>query len=323
MASCTDTALLGLPALVVHGGAGAFAAVSGHEDVAVLTSALEASTAAGWSVLAAGGSALDAVVEAVACLEDSGCFNAGRGAVPTDDGTVELDASVMDAATGRVGALCAATRPANPVRAARAVAELRGVPDGPVLLAGTGADRFCEEQGLEVMRTEWLRAHRGSGDVLPLWSERGPQERAPAPGLSDEGTVGAVAVDAAAGVAAATSTGGRTGQRRGRVGDSPIPGAGVLAVPLGGRGSVAVSATGAGEAFLVAGFAHRIAWKIEHGSSLVEAAEHSLAVVGQLGGTGGGIALDATGQMVASFTSPAMARAWRGRGTEAAYIFPR
>jgi beta-aspartyl-peptidase (threonine type) len=323
MASHTDTAVLGRPALVVHGGAGAFAAVSCDEDVAVLTAALEESTAAGWSVLAAGGSALDAVVEAVASLEDSGCFNAGRGAVPTDDGTVELDASVMDGVTGRVGALCAATRPANPVRAARAVAELRGVPDGPVLLAGTGADRFCEEEGLEAMRPEWLRAHGGSGGAVPLWSERSDQARAPGPVISEEGTVGAVAVDAAGGVAAATSTGGRTGQRRGRVGDSPIPGAGVLAVPLARSGSVAVSATGAGEAFLVTGFAHRIAWEIEHGSSLVEATEHALAVVGQLGGTGGGIAVDAAGQMVASFTSPAMARAWRGSGTGAAYLFPR
>lgn len=319
MATHTDTADLGIPAVVVHGGAGVFGAVSSPRDEAVLAEALRASTAAGWAVLAGGGSALDAVVEAVASLEDSGRFNAGRGAVPTDDGTVELDASVMDAGSGLVGALCAATLPANPVRAARAVADLRGVPDGPVLLAGEGADRFCEEHGLEVMRPEWLR-HRSGGEAAPLWSEQGLPPAGPGRTLSAEGTVGAVAVDTRGRVAAATSTGGREGQRRGRIGDSPIPGAGVLAVPVGA--GIAVSATGAGEAFLVAGFAHRIAWAVEQGISLEGATEAALAAVGHLGGTGGGIALDARGRAVAGFTSPAMARAWRSASEDQAHLFP-
>lgn len=294
---------LGLPAIVVHGGAGTFPDLS-EEESAVLLQALEAAREAGWEVLAAGGSAYDAVVEAVASLEDSGRFNAGRGAVPTAQGAVEFDASVMDAATGAVGALCAATYPANPVRAARAVAAAGGVPDGPVLLAGTGADDFCAEAGLGAMRPEWLT--RGAGAADP----RGP--------LSKEGTVGAVAVDRGGQVAAATSTGGRSGQRRGRVGDSPVPGAGVLAHRCG----VAVSATGAGEAFLVAGFAHRVAWERQAGRLLHEAVEVALSAVGELGGTGGGIALSDTGEFVAAFTTPAMARAWRGEGKKEAHLLP-
>jgi beta-aspartyl-peptidase (threonine type) len=311
MAAHRDVLVLGLPAVLIHGGAGVFSAVTSDEDAEALVAALEQSTDAGWGVLAGGGSSLEAVIEAVVALEDSGRFNAGRGAVPTKDGEVELDASVMDAASGMVGAICASTYPANPVRAARAVAEVGGVPDGPVLLAGEGADRFCEEQGLARMRPEWLGGHPSADDAPPVHRGRA---------LSSEGTVGAVAVDSAGRVAAATSTGGRAGQRRGRVGDSPIPGAGVLAVPT--PKGLAVSATGAGEAFIVAGFAHRVAWAVEGGSSLEAAIEAALEAVGRLGGTGGGIAVDDRGEIVAAFTSPAMARAWRGSETRGARIFP-
>ncbi len=317
MAAHGDVVALGLPAIVVHGGAGVFSAVESDEDAGVLIAALEQAVDAGWGVLEGGGAALDAVVGAVSGLEDSGRFNAGRGAVPTADGTVEMDASVMDGSSGLVGAICAGTYPANPVRAARAVAGAGGVPDGPVLLAGEGADRFCREQGLDEMRPELLNGHPAADDAPPLGGGRLSRATSSDAPFSTEGTVGAVAVDAAGHVAAATSTGGRAGQRRGRVGDSPIPGAGVLAVPSG----IAVSATGAGEAFMVAGFAHRVVWAVEAGSGLEAAVGAALEAVGRLGGTGGGIAVDARGDMVAIFTSPAMARAWRGSDRRGAHLF--
>ncbi|MHB8245301.1 MAG: isoaspartyl peptidase/L-asparaginase [Acidimicrobiales bacterium] len=310
----SDSGSLGLPAIVLHGGAGAFSAISNDEAAGALVDALRQATDAGWAVLSAGGRALDAVTEAVVSLEDSGRFNAGRGAVPTETGTVEFDASVMDSASGAVGALCAATYPANPIRAARAVAAAGGVPNGPVLLAGAGADKFCEQQGLVKMRPDWLHGRPGADDAP---SPTAATAATPA-ALSDQGTVGAVAVDATGGVAAATSTGGRAGQVEGRVGDSPIPGAGVLATPSG----VAVSATGAGEAFLVAGFAHRVAWSVEQGSDLHTALEEALVTVGRLGGFGGGIVISATGEFASAFSSPAMARSWRGNAARETLIRP-
>jgi isoaspartyl peptidase/L-asparaginase-like protein (Ntn-hydrolase superfamily) len=301
MALHLDTAQLGLPGIVIHGGAGTFSIISGADDVARLEKTLERAVAAGWEVLISGGDALSAVVEAVAALEGSGVFNAGRGAVPTTEGTVEFDASVMDSATKKVGALCAVTYPANPVRAARALAERGGVPGGPILLAGEGGDRFCREVGLEEMDPGWLTA-----------------KKPPAGATSEEGTVGAVAVDERGQLAAATSTGGRSGQWPGRVGDTPIPGAGILAE----ADKVAVSATGDGEAFMVAGFAHRISWDLERGAGLGAALAAGLGAVGDLGGTGGGICLGPSGEMAAGFSTPAMARSWRGKDQAQTAIYP-
>jgi beta-aspartyl-peptidase (threonine type) len=302
---------LGVPAIAVHGGAGEFAAVESDaesdEHGEALKEALRLAVSAGWVVLDSGGSSFDAVVEAVAALEDSGRFNAGRGAVPTRDGGTEFDAGVMDAVSGAFGALCAATYPANPIRAARLLADLGGLPEGPVLLAGAGADRFCESQGLEAMRREWLRGVPHADDAPP-GALPGPSVPKGLSRLSDEGTVGAVAVDAAGRVAAATSTGGRAGQWPGRVGDSPIPGAGLLAHPSG----VAVSATGAGETFLVSGFAHRIAWSLEAGMELGESVQASLEEVDRLGGTGGCIVITSSGEFTTGISTRAMARAWRG-----------
>lgn len=294
------------PVIAVHGGAGTFARIRRPSDVGVLLAVVDQALAAGWAVLESGGDALDAVVEAVAVLETSGRFNAGRGAVPTTAGRVEFDASVMEVRTGAVGALCAATHPANPVRAARAIAAAGGLPNGPVLLAGEGADRFCEEAGLEKMRPEWLTAFAGDGDG-----------DAPAV-VSDKGTVGAVALDATGNLAAATSTGGRAGQRPGRVGDSPIPGAGVLA----DRSGLALSATGTGEVFLVTGFAHEAAAARRAGRTLAEAVAEALGHVGELGGEGGAVAVDADGEVVAAFTTPAMARGWRSAAGAFAALEP-
>jgi beta-aspartyl-peptidase (threonine type) len=301
--SC-DGGRLALPAIVVHGGAGRFDRVASEVDVERIAIGLSGALDAGWSVFSAGGSTLDAVVEAVAYLEDSGRFNAGRGSVKTSDGSVEFDASVMDAWTGRVGAICASTWPANPVRVARKIAEIGGPPDGPVLLAGAGADSFAGEHGFEPMTASMLAAATEE-------TEDGHQD-------SEEGTVGAVAVDAGGRIAAATSTGGRAGQMLGRVGDSPIPGAGIWAAP----DTAAVSATGAGEAFVVAGFSHRIDWEMRAGADLETALATALGAVAAVGGLGGGIAITSDGTFSASFNSRAMARGWRDAGGTVARVFP-
>jgi isoaspartyl peptidase/L-asparaginase-like protein (Ntn-hydrolase superfamily) len=299
-----------------------------------LNEGLRHALAAGWEVLAPGGGALEAVVEAVAALEDGGRFNAGRGAVTTSDGTHEFDASVMDGRSGRVGAICAATYPANPVRVARAVADVGGTPDGPLLLAGLGADRFAEEAGFPAMTPEMIAGARAGAGAKGLagQDQRGPGDGQPAPDRpnpslgapgqtatgSTAGTVGAVAVDAMGGVAAATSTGGRSGQLRGRVGDAPIPGAGTWASPA----NLAVSATGAGEAFIVAGFGHLVEWRVQSGDSLKAALSTALDAVAALGGDGGGIAISPDGAFVAGFNSRAMARGWRDASSEVVALWP-
>jgi L-asparaginase / beta-aspartyl-peptidase len=293
---------LGRPGLAIHGGAGTPPARSrpgfADAEVAGLHRALEA----GWAVLGAGGSALDAAVAAVVSMEDSGVFNAGRGGVPTRAGVVETDAAVMGLAPDGdgwrevAGAACAMTWPANPVLVARAVADAGEA----VLLAGPGADRFAEEAGLDPRDDS--RLTRGG--------------RAPVSGM---GTVGAVAVDAHGHLGAATSTGGRPGQPPGRVGDTPVIGAGTWSE----EGGVAVSGTGDGEAFIRAGFAHRVEAAVRAGVGLERAALDALAAVARWHGSGGAIVVAPTGELVVVCDTPAMARGWRGRsGTVAELLGP-
>jgi beta-aspartyl-peptidase (threonine type) len=289
----SERARLSLPAIVVHGGAGTFERVRSTEDEAGLVEGLTLALRAGWMAFEDGGSALDAVVEAVANFEDSGKFNAGMGGARTIDGELELDAAVMEGMTGRCGGVCATTWPRNPVRAAHALA-LAGAPaQAPVLLAGSGADLFAVEAGLP--RMHFHDGPGGDGAVIRNMPD------------SPSGTVGAVAVDAAGHLAAATSTGGRDGQRRGRVGDTPIIGAGTWADDT----SVAISATGEGELFVVAGFAHFVDWEMKGGSSLEEAMERGLAHVSYRGGAGGAISIDPAGEMVCTYDTRAMARGWK------------
>ena len=278
---------LGVPAIVVHGGAGEF--LRSSSELSRLDDGLCDALTTGWEVLAAGGRALEAALEAVACMEASGIFNCGRGAVATSQGTVETDAAVMDGLSGSFGAICAATWPDSPVRAARAVMALGGPAQGPVLLAGAGADRFCESAGLAPRDPSSLC---GEG-VVPI---------------SRGGTVGAVAVDRDGHLAAATSTGGRLGKLPGRVGDSPVAGAGTWADDH----SVAVSATGEGESFLLVGFAHRVDWCVRKGAPLPGSLEDALSAVRARGGHGGAIVLAGDGAFVVGFDTGAMARAWRG-----------
>jgi len=285
---CLESGTLGTPVVMVHGGAGEFGRYLSVLDLARVEDGISAAIGAAWVVLSAGGPALLAVVEAVACLESAGEFNAGRGAVATSEGAVETDAAVMDGATGAIGAICAATWPDSPIRAARAVMDLGGPASGPVLLAGAGADSFCERAGL-ARRDPALLTGEGVAPISP------------------HGTVGAVALDGEGHLAAATSTGGRPGKLPGRVGDSPIAGAGTWADDE----NVAVSATGDGESFIVAGFAHRLEWAVSAGTPLGVALSGALESVRLRGGHGGAISLRGDGQFAVGFDTVAMARGWR------------
>jgi beta-aspartyl-peptidase (threonine type) len=269
--------------IAVHGGAGD---PRPEDQDGRRLAALARSLEAGHELLRTGGTALDAVVAAVEVLEDDGGFNAGRGSVPTAAGTVEMDAGVADGARRRVGAVAAVRGLRHPVAAARAVLEH----DGPVILAGEGAAAFARAAGLAFAPDEWFV----DTDI------GGAGASAPAPG-----TVGAVALDRAGHLAAATSTGGRRGQMTGRVGDSPIPGAGVWADDA----TCAVSATGEGEAFVRVVFAHEVDALVRLGGrALDDACREALEQVRSVGGTGGCIAVDGTGRLALPFTTSAMAR---------------
>lgn len=270
-------------ALLVHGGAGPRPRAVRLPRIAA---GLHAALAAGHAILEAGGTALDAAQAAVCVLEDEPVLNAGRGATPTRDGTVELDAAVMDGARRAVGAVAALTEVRNPVLAARAVLE-----DGrQVLLCGPGALAFARGHGLELRPPEPPGpAAERAADALP-------------------GTVGAVARDLRGHLAAATSTGGRSGQRAGRVGDSPLPGAGTWADDA----TAAISCTGDGEAFVRAMAAHEVDALMRHRDLPLEAAcRIALGEVAAHGGTGGLIALARDGSFALPFTSEAMSRGWR------------
>jgi beta-aspartyl-peptidase (threonine type) len=294
-----ESGVLPGPVVAVHGGAGTFRVLreGGAQAKAALEAGLEVALGSGWAVLSAGGAALEAAVEAVAAMEDSGLFNAGRGSVPTTAGTVETDAAVMDGATGRAGGVCALTWPANPVRAALAVTRLSGDPV-PLLLAGAGGDQLAKAQGLAPMPA------RTGGAEASTASTRGTGAGGR---IAGSGTVGAVAIDAAGHLAAATSTGGLAGQRPGRVGDSAIPGAGTWADDA----TAAISATGTGEAIVLAGLAHLVDRSLRDGASLDVAVARALGAVLQRGGTGGAIALSARSEVAFAFSTPAMARGWR------------
>jgi beta-aspartyl-peptidase (threonine type) len=301
-------------AIAIHGGAGTITRAALTPAVeADYRATLAAALRAGQEVLAGGGASLDAVVAAVRVLEDSPLFNAGRGSVFTHDGRIEMDASIMDGRDRRAGAVAALTTVRNPIEAARAVMER----SPHVFLVGSGAEAFAREQGLATAGPEYFRTAL-RWEQLQVARERdrvlidhdGP---APAPagvggaatGDEKHGTVGAVALDRAGDLAAATSTGGLTNKRFGRVGDSPIIGAGTWAE----NESVAVSATGSGETFIRAAAAHELAALVKHGGRTPQqAADEVLATVERLGGRGGLIVVDRSGEPVIAFTTEGMYR---------------
>lgn len=305
-------------AIAIHGGSGTItrATLSPERESAyraVLTEALEA----GRKVLAAGGPSLDAVVAAVKVMEDSPLFNAGKGAVFTHEGANEMDASIMDGNGRRAGAVAGVTTVKNPITAARAVMEK----SRHVMMAGKGAELFAKEQGLEIVdpkyfwtQERWDQLQKAKErDRIPLdhdapkkTSEVTENEKLGAVAEDEKfGTVGAVALDKAGNLAAATSTGGLTNKRFGRVGDSPIVGAGTWAE----NETVAVSSTGTGEMFMRGVTAYDIAARVKYkGQSPQSAADEALATVKALGGRGGVIVLDRGGNAVFSFTTEGMYR---------------
>jgi beta-aspartyl-peptidase (threonine type) len=277
------------PVLAIHGGAGISPRVLPKPYFAGLERALQA----GWQILSAGGSALDAVTAAVVQLEDDPLFNAGRGAVYNAAGGHELDAAIMDGATLRAGAVAAVARIRNPILAARAVME-----HSPhVMLAGRGAEEFAFRQGLKEADRSYFHT-QSRLDAL----RRNVKHH--------HGTAGAVALDREGNLAAATSTGGFTGKLPGRIGDSPIIGAGTWA----DNGSCAVSGTGHGELFMRSALAHDVAARMRYrGASMQRAARAALALIKRLGGDGGLVAVDRRGNVAMPFNSQAMLRACIGR----------
>jgi beta-aspartyl-peptidase (threonine type) len=299
--------------IAIHGGAGVITRSSlSAEDEAAYRADLARALDAGYEVLQAGGDSLDAVTAAVRILEDSPLFNAGRGAVFNHEGINELDASIMDGRTLKAGAVAGVRHVRNPVDLARRVMER----SPHVLLSGAGAEEFALEQGMELVprkyfftERRWQQLERArAGDKLG------------AAALGYFGTVGAVARDSRGNLAAATSTGGMTNKRWGRVGDSPIIGAGNYA----DNDSCAVSATGSGEFFIRSVLAHEISALIKYrGLAVEEAARQAVRERLQgIGGDGGVIVVDREGNVAMQFNTEGMFRGTRdSRGRREVAIY--
>ena len=295
--------------LVIHGGAGVLSKKDMtpeiekrfHED---LNLALQA----GHAILKDGGTSMDAVIAAIKILEDSPYFNAGKGAVYTNAGTHELDASIMDGKTLAAGSVAGVKTVKNPILAARAVMEK----SEHVMMAGTGADDFAKAQGLEIVENSYF----STKDRYERWQKVLKDE---ADKASKKGTVGAVALDIHGNLAAGTSTGGMTNKKYGRVGDSPIIGAGTYA----NNKTCAVSGTGWGEFFIRTVVAHDISALVEYKKLPVQkAADTVIKKVGTLGGDGGVITLDTKGNIGMSFNSDGMYRGFiKADGTSKTLIY--
>ena len=312
--------------LVIHGGAGNISRENlTAEKEKAYNEGLNAALTAGYAVLEKGGTSLDAVEAAIRVMEDSPLFNAGKGAVFTNEGKNELDAAIMDGATLKAGSVASVSTIKNPVSAARAVMER----SEHVMLVGRGAEKFAQEKGLEIVSPEYFyteprfkqlqnakakekpeldHSTDTTGSILPIFLEG-----------RKFGTVGAVALDKFGNLAAATSTGGMTNKRYGRVGDAPIIGAGTYA----NNQTCAVSATGHGEYFIRYAVAHDISALMEYkGKSVGKAAEKVvLDKLVKAGGEGGVIALDRKGNIAMPFNSSGMFRGYKTAKASEVKIF--
>ncbi len=287
--------------LVIHGGAGTILKknMTDEKEKLYIEKLIEALNA-GYEILKNNGSSLDAVVASIKILEDSPLFNAGKGAVLTETGTAELDASIMDGKTLKAGAVAGLKTVKNPITAARLVMDK----SPHVMLTGTGADDFAKQNGLEIVNNEYFI----DSVIYRKWKESHSNEKG-------GGTVGAVAIDKKGNLAAATSTGGMMNKKFGRVGDSPIIGAGTYA----NNNTCAVSCTGHGEYFIRLSVARDISALMEYKNMSVEKASDELIFkkLAELGGTGGLIALDAKGNIAMPFNTEGMYRGYIKEGGNA------
>lgn len=306
--------------LVIHGGAGTIRRENmTPEREQAYREALSQALETGYGVLENGGSSLDAVIAAIKVMEDSPLFNAGKGAVFTNEGKNELDASIMDGSNLMAGAVAGVTTIKNPITAAYAVMTR----SEHVMMVGRGAEKFAEEQGLEIVDPSYFFDSTRYRQLRRV-QEREDNREAHLidPYIKDKkfGTVGAVALDQYGNVSAGTSTGGMTNKRYGRVGDAPIIGAGTYA----DNETCGVSATGHGEYFIRLGVARDIAAMMEYaGMSLEEAADSVvMKKLTTLGGDGGIIALDRQGNVVMTFNSEGMYRGYiKEKGQPKTFIY--
>ena len=290
-------------ALVIHGGAGWFSDMS-TEEVEGIKNGLKEALDIGYEILESGGSSTDAVVEAIVVLEDNELFNAGKGAVYTSELKQELDASIMVGRNNDAGAVASVTNVKNPIRLARYVME----ETKHVMFSSKGAERVAKDAGLEIVYPNYFYQKNRLDDAKRIKKEN-----------SKMGTVGVVAIDKDGNIAAGTSTGGMTNKMPGRIGDSPIIGAGTWAE----NNVCGVSATGHGEFFIRFNVANEICDLIKYKSKDVnEAAEIVIENLKSIGADGGVIVLDAEGNAAMTFNTPAMARAYKNsKGEELVKIY--
>lgn len=310
--------------IVIHGGAGTIRKSDWTPDLeAQYRAVLRQAVDAGYAVLDKGGTSLDAVQAAIEILEDSPLFNAGKGAVLTSAGVVELDAALMDGKTHAAGGVTGVTHIKNPIRLARVVMEK----SPHVLFQGEGAEKFAKEQGFTLVRNSYFITERRKKELQKVKELERQKKGKPAEAALSRmefageiegasfGTVGAVALDKHGNLAAGTSTGGRTNKRPGRVGDTPIIGAGTYA----DNRTCAVSATGHGEFFMRAVAAHDVAALMEYrGLDLEAAMREVIRKLGEAGGTGGMIAIDRKGNIALPFNTVGMYRGHHISGREPA-----
>jgi beta-aspartyl-peptidase (threonine type) len=305
----TAGAVPGPITLVIHGGAGTITRANlSPEKEKAYHAALHQALDSGYAVLEKGGTSVDAVIAAIKVMEDCPLFNAGKGAVFTHDGTNELDASIMDGSNLMAGAVAGVTTIKNPIIAAHAVM----TKSQHVMLAGKGAEEFAAEQGLDIVPPAYFF---DSTRYRQLLNAKGQEAMNQLPGDKKFGTVGCVALDRYGNLAAGTSTGGMTNKRYGRIGDSPIIGAGTYANNV----TCAVSATGWGEYFIRLNVAHDVNAMMEYGKLSLQQASDSVVMkkLPRLGGDGGIIALDRQGNFSMPFCTEGMYRGYitkRGEG---------
>jgi beta-aspartyl-peptidase (threonine type) len=301
--------------ILIHGGAGS-ARPSGlpEEEEAAYRAALSAALGEGYSVLEQGGSAVDAVQAALVLMENNTLFNAGRGAVLTARSKVAMDASIMDGSNLNAGSVAGVGNVKNPIKAARAVMD-----HSPhVMLSGQGADQFAADQGLETKPPAYFLTEKRKKQLRRVQDAEKAKQTSALPVSTHFGTVGAVALDQNGHLAAATSTGGMTNKKWGRIGDSPIIGAGTYASDQ----SCAVSATGWGEYFIRATAARDICARVQWTNADVQTAgDQEIAEISRIGGSGGVLVLDAKGNHAFSFSTAVMFRGVRTEAGEKVAIF--